>query len=346
MATELFRVQGRVVDRATRRGVRGLRVEAWDRDTRYHDLLGVEITDRDGRFALSFDSEYFGDYAPDTLPDLYYRVFQAGTLLAGTEAEVNRNAAPGTHEVTLEVALPTAEAPRTNRLSAARAFQAGEAFRKSDVRGLVREAKARGSLLRSLAGELARAQLGQVELVPVRPPSNRTGDVYNQDVETAQSSLASRGVEVREVRAYEPGGDLGGNLLGLASAALYGMGGSMQGDRVDLYQENGIVRYVRVVDGDDAGGGFDGGTTDGRTSPSTGDEAFSSAALGAAAVPENTEDLAALRSEMETLRTAGDDKDRQIAALRAEVQSLRDAQEALSGDVARVLSRLRDGSRE
>lgn len=349
MATELFRVEGRVIDRATRRGVRGLRVEAWDRDTRYHDLLGVEVTDRDGRFALAFDSEYFGDYAPDRLPDLYYRVLQAGTELANTRAEVQENAPPGTHQVTLEVGLPAAEAPRANRVSAARAFEAGEAFRKSDVRGLVREVKARGSLLRTLAGEMVRAQLAEMELVPVRPPSNRTGDVYNQDVETAQTRLAARGVEVNEVRQYEPGGDVGGNLLGLATAALYGMGGSMEGERVDLYQEDGVVRYVRVVDDDDSDGDSDGGTdgaTDGRTGLSPDDKALSYASRSGAAVPENAEEVAGLRSEMETLRTAGEDKDRQIAALQAEVESLREAQEALAADVARALAQLGDASKE
>ena len=75
-----YTVGGRVVDRTTRAGIRGVRVEAWDRDTRYHDLLGQAVTNADGQFAIGFDSAYFGDYAPDRAPDLFFKLFLDGRV--------------------------------------------------------------------------------------------------------------------------------------------------------------------------------------------------------------------------------------------------------------------------
>lgn len=39
---KIFRITGRVIDLKTREGLAGLRVEAWDKDLIFNDLVGAQ----------------------------------------------------------------------------------------------------------------------------------------------------------------------------------------------------------------------------------------------------------------------------------------------------------------
>src|SRR5919202_4723416 len=106
MAPATFRIDGTVLDRATHSGVPGARVVAWDRDVKYHSLLGVAQTDAQGHFQITFDETYFGDYGGDKLPDLYLKVFLDDRLVKSTEDQVRRNLPAGDTSLQVEVELP------------------------------------------------------------------------------------------------------------------------------------------------------------------------------------------------------------------------------------------------
>ncbi len=236
-----YRITGQVVNKRTGRGVRGVRVEAWDRDTKYHDLLGVETTDAAGRFDLRFDSAYFGDHAPDRLPDVFFKVFRGRKLLHSTEETTVRNLRDPTSDVTIELDLPERGRPRPDRVRPERLMSAAAFVRKSDFRAIQREGRARGRAVAGLMADAVRAAFAG-GLSPIGRPAVATSDVVGANLAEAERRLASRQVTVRRVKPYDPG--VGAAARGALAALPRRLS---PGDRVDLYEENGKVRYYTVV---------------------------------------------------------------------------------------------------
>ncbi|MCP4308928.1 MAG: peptidoglycan-binding protein, partial [bacterium] len=59
MATKKFRIIGRIINRETQQGVAGLRVEAWDKDTFFNDLVGRAVTAESGDFHIEFSEAHY-----------------------------------------------------------------------------------------------------------------------------------------------------------------------------------------------------------------------------------------------------------------------------------------------
>jgi hypothetical protein len=101
-----FYISGRVLDRKTQHPISELCVEVWDRDQIYNDLVGSATTDAKGEFHLTFDQAYFEELFLDRHPDLFFKVFQAGTLLKSTEDSVLWNVEAGETLIQIEVDVP------------------------------------------------------------------------------------------------------------------------------------------------------------------------------------------------------------------------------------------------
>lgn len=111
MSKHSFHIIGHVIDQNTRRGVTGLRVEAWDKDLLVNDLVGSVTTDEQGAFRLEITKAYFSELFLDRRPDLYFKVFQDETLIKSTEDSVLWNVNQGETEITIEVELVTNNDP-------------------------------------------------------------------------------------------------------------------------------------------------------------------------------------------------------------------------------------------
>src|SRR5438552_661916 len=97
------KILGRIIDRATRKGVAGLRVQAWDKDLICDDLIGSAITDEEGAFQIDLDASSFQQLFLDRRPDLFFKVFDDRSLIRSTEDSVSWNVDTGATEIVIEV---------------------------------------------------------------------------------------------------------------------------------------------------------------------------------------------------------------------------------------------------
>ncbi len=104
-AKKAYTINGTVTDKQTGAGIPNLTVEAWDKDLVIDDLLGNTTTDDDGQFSLSFGKAHYSEICLDRKPDVYFKVFREGTLVASTEDSVLWNVSKKKTKVKIAVSL-------------------------------------------------------------------------------------------------------------------------------------------------------------------------------------------------------------------------------------------------
>ena len=280
-----FRVIGQVINRQSKQGIRGLRVEAWDKDQKYHDLLGFGVTDRSGHFLISFDQTYFREYAPEKYPDLFFRIYLSQRLLKSTEDSVIWNVRQDT-EVTIAIDMPTAAPAGKDRVSAWQVFKAADFVQRSDFRGLWKETGDKGGAAVGFLTDMVVNTISKVDVEPIKVGDHKTSDVINQDVASASRNLEKQKITVSEVKPYQPG--LNAQSFKNVAALPVTL---KPGQQVNLYAENGKVRYYTVVS---------------ERKPSD----------------VHPQKVIRLENELETVKKKSAEKDLQIAELEKEVKSI------------------------
>jgi hypothetical protein len=110
---EKYWINGQITARKADARIEGLRVEVWDKELVFDDLVGVTVTDSDGCFQLEFDRSklqevLFLDLFFDRRPDLFFKIYRDDVLIKSTEDSILWNVDVGETELTIEVDLPPA----------------------------------------------------------------------------------------------------------------------------------------------------------------------------------------------------------------------------------------------
>jgi hypothetical protein len=108
---KLVRITGRVIERKTKQGLTGLRVEAMDKDLIVEAPFGSAVTDAQGAFLIEIDKKKIKELFGDRSIVLFFRVFRDETIIASTEESALWARNNPDQEVTIKVRLESAELP-------------------------------------------------------------------------------------------------------------------------------------------------------------------------------------------------------------------------------------------
>jgi len=295
MPVQNYTINGRVINRATGQGIAHVRVEAWDKDAKYNDLLGNADTNAEGRFTIAFDTSYFREFAPDVAPDLFFKVFQDKTLLKSTENEPVKNI-DTIYQTDIAIDMPvyTIRPPGKDRVSTEQVFKLADFVQQSDFRGVYNEFRTKAGTSFSFVSDILVNTISKLDIQPIKVRGSKTSDVVGQDVEKAKQNLTANKVEVAEVKPYNPGI----NTESLADIKAFPFV-LKPGQKVNLYEENGKVKYYALV----------------REQPS--------ATNVAAPVTIDNNKIQKLEEELAVAKQNAAQKDEQLTKLQQEMEQLR-----------------------
>jgi hypothetical protein len=238
MPVRVFHISGTVTDSATQKGVPDLRVEVWDRDDQQHTLLGASVTAARGRFNIAVSAEV-PPVVTGGVP-AFLKVFQQTAPLSASGDTAIQDLFTQTAPLNLSVDARLTEPPPTDKIALSQVLDAIDFIRLTDFKALFQEGKDRVSATTSVVGDSLKSAASKVKIGPIRLPKVRTSDVIRQDTATATQRLRAQGVTVTAVKDYK--GDL--SSLNLVTSVPVNV---KSGDKIELYQQNGVVRGYRIV---------------------------------------------------------------------------------------------------
>lgn len=241
MENEEYEITGRVITETKNQGIANLRVEAWDKDVKYHDLLGSSITNADGGFEMSFDSTYFREFAPEDKPDIFFKVYAGKRLVKSTEEAPIKNA-PQQVEVTIVVDMHQYFQPEgQDRVSTEQIFKIATFLHDSDFKGVYSDFKKKAGTTVGHVSDMVLNTINKFDFEPIRTAPIKEEEIMHQEVGDVKKNLESKEIKVGEVREYNPKM----NVASLKSMRILPKN-IKPGQRVNLYQENGTVKYYTL----------------------------------------------------------------------------------------------------
>lgn len=81
----LYTLSGNVLNQNNKLPVQDLKVEAWDKDKKISDQLGLALTDKAGGFEIAYEPSRFRDNPNDHWPNVFFRIYRGEDMIHSTE---------------------------------------------------------------------------------------------------------------------------------------------------------------------------------------------------------------------------------------------------------------------
>ncbi|QAA81845.1 hypothetical protein EI546_08990 [Aequorivita sp. H23M31] len=235
---DLYEIIGRVIDGAKKGGIANLRVEAWDKDVKYHDLLGSCITNADGGFEMSFDSTYFREFAPEEKPDIFFKIYLGKKLIKSTEDTPLKNAERKVN-VTLTIDLPEYMMPEgRDRVSTEQMLRIAAFFQDSDFAGVYSDYRKKAGTSINHLSDMIMNTVNKFDFEPIKRSPVREEEIIDQKLVDVKKNMESQNVTIGEIREYDPKLDRTSIMdINFIHKNI------KEGQRINLYEEEGVVKY-------------------------------------------------------------------------------------------------------
>ena len=290
MADSVYHATGQVIDSETSLGLPELTVEAWDAAQTTSRPLAVTVTESDGRFIMELDFMQFGF---KTVPDLIFKVLRNGVLLEGAESAVSWNANAEEDITILVKRVPKNRTEAKDRITARQFLKVADFLQQSNFLGVATNVAEKVGTRWGTIGDALANTFIKSDFEPVKPGRNFEKEVVNKDVNTVRKNLESEKIEVN-VLPYNP------RLDKATFADLTSFSSNLKaGQKVNLYEKEGIVKYMSVVK-----------ETKSPEHAPTGDD-------------KQKEELKKLAEELKTSKEDSLRKDKQISELQQELLSIK-----------------------
>jgi len=194
-------------------------------------------------------------------------------------------------DVTLRVEIPEMRTRENDRVTPARTLEMAAFIQQSDFMGLYGQFREKaGSSLNYLSDMLVNT-VAKMDLTPIKVGETRTENIVGKNVDSARGNLEKENIAVNEVRPYDP------RLNKRSFSEMASFPTTLKpGQKVNLYEENGVVRYYSIEK---------------EVQPAPG------------MVVEKDTTISKLKEELESTRREAAEKDARISNLQKEMESLR-----------------------
>jgi hypothetical protein len=191
-----------------------------------------------------------------------------------------------------------------DRISARQIIKGADFMQKSDFRGLWKEIQSKTGTTFGYVSDMVTNTITKMDIEPVKPGKHKTDDVIGQDVKAARNNLKVQQIEVNEVKPYKPRL----NARSIVNITAFPVN-LKPGMKVNLYEENGKVRYYTIVK---------------EKKTDTQDKK----------IQVQQDGLDSLKKELDATKEQVARKDEQIAALKEEIKSMHAEQEEIKQRLA------------